>query len=273
VPKPTTTAPDDGSSDESSAVPTYWEPLLGAPAGQLNYVTCGGSSRNAVQFPPDPRHDPPVLPSARWFGLGRAQTADAQREGTFERPLVTPNTGGKYESFTDAADSLMATDSLLGGDEEEDQDVEAHKFWVQLSGEQEERVHGGYKQRWQRPAGQLLISIQLVPEAELCNLEAGKGRSAPNAHPKLPKPVGRLRFTLNPFSMVHQFLGDKLCAYLLCALAVVLILLLMYYMLPVILANGVTAALAAVFSHGGTLVAIGVLVGVPCVAFCCVSKG
>ena len=45
------------------------------------------------------------------------------------------------------------------------------------------------------------------------NLEerpAGFGRSDPNSNPTLPKPTGRLKFTLNPFSLFFGLLGPKL---------------------------------------------------------------
>ena len=50
----------------------------------------------------------------------------------------------------------------------------------------------------------------LTHKAEL-NKVAG-GRSEPNNNPFLPPPVGRLKFTLNPFVMGSQLCGPKLCA-------------------------------------------------------------
>jgi len=262
---------EDDASPFQRAKPTYWEPLMGAPKRQLNYVTSNSTRDNVVEYTPDPRDDSAGVPlgGRGWNPFSRSKTADGWPE-TFEKPLIAINAGGKYDSFTDAADSVLSRDGLLG--EEDEQEVEAHKLWVQLTGEKEVLVHG-HNQRWKRPAGQLLISLQLVPVAEVPNLPAGAGRSAPNTHPKLPKPVGRLRFTLNPFSMIHQFLGDKLCAYLVCGLTIAVIVLLMYYMLPVLLANGITSVVSSLFNHG-FIVAIAIFVGVPCLlVFCGCSLG
>jgi hypothetical protein len=162
--------------------------------------------------------------------------------------------GYAVHTFTDAADSVLAGDAF-GADEDEDE-MQPHKFWVQLSGEKEVAVPGRPdKVRWKRPAGQLLISVQLVPAAEAKLYPAGNGRSAPNQHPKLPRPVGRLRFTLNPFALVHQFLGDKLCAYLVCALALLACVLIAYYMIPAVLANLFTTVLfEKLFSQTGIII-------------------
>ena len=86
----------------------------------------------------------------------------------------------------------------------------------------------------------LLLSMQLVPEAEVESLPAGHGRAEPNSNPKLPKPVGRLRFTLNPFSMCLSLLGPKFCRRLSCVLLAAVGVLMVYYMIPVVVANVLT---------------------------------
>jgi hypothetical protein len=65
-------------------------------------------------------------------------------------------------------------------------------------------------------AGQVLLSIELMPVAVAEQRPAGLGRSAPNAYPELPKPVGRLEYSLNPYSMGKQILGPALCHNILC---------------------------------------------------------
>ena len=37
----------------------------------------------------------------------------------------------------------------------------------------------------------------------------GKGRDEPNMNPYLPPPVGRIKFSLNPFTMLNQLTGPK----------------------------------------------------------------
>ena len=255
--------PPDASLMGEERLATFWEPLLGAPRGSLNYETSLDSAgrrtyTNRVEYEPDPREE--LAPGQReqrsWlscFGKRLAVRSRGSTKGS-TKPLVEMFTGGKYDSFTDAADSVLAGDAF-GADEDEDE-MQAHKFWVQLSGEKEVAVPGRTdKVRWKRPAGQLLISVQLVPAAEAKLCPAGNGRSAPNQHPKLPRPVGRLRFTLNPFALVHQFLGDKLCAYLVCALALVACVLVAYYMIPAVLANLFTTVLfEKLFSQTGIII-------------------
>jgi hypothetical protein len=90
----------------------------------------------------------------------------------------------------------------------------------------------------------VLLSIQLVPEEQIKALPAGKGRSSPNTNPELPKPVGRLQFTLNPFKMMLQMVGPKYCNKLkkvfCCCFCTIFCVLLVYYMFPVVLGNWIT---------------------------------
>ena len=76
-------------------------------------------------------------------------------------------------------------------------------------------------------------------------LPAGKGRSEPNKNPTLPKPVGRLKFSINPFRMLFRLLGPKYCAKLgktcCCAICIVISVLICYYMVPVVFANIITS--------------------------------
>ena len=53
----------------------------------------------------------------------------------------------------------------------------------------------------------------------------------------MPKPTGRLKFTLNPFSMFYQLLGPKLCARLSGFLCCLVCILLAYYITPVVAGN------------------------------------
>jgi len=62
------------------------------------------------------------------------------------------------------------------------------------------------------PQGKLRISLEIMNEVTASQLPAGIGRSDPNQNPYLPKPEGRLIWSLNPFTMLRQLLGDKLCA-------------------------------------------------------------
>jgi len=64
--------------------------------------------------------------------------------------------------------------------------------------------------------GMLQVSMELMTKEEAAKFPAGLGRGDPNMNPYLPEPEGRFRWSLNPFSMLKQLLGDKLF-YKLCA--------------------------------------------------------
>ena len=57
----------------------------------------------------------------------------------------------------------------------------------------------------------LEISIELLHSTEAKKFPAGLGRGDPNANPFLPPPEGRFRWTWNPFEILRQILGNKLC--------------------------------------------------------------
>ena len=121
-----------------------------------------------------------------------------------------PNVSQGVESFQDVVEGLLAKEPLLG---EEDEDLKEAKFWWPLMRPPASRAEGddyGMGADERHPPW-LLVSVQLVPESKLEELPAGHGRSEPNTNPVLPKPVGRLKFTLNPFKMFLQLLGPKLC--------------------------------------------------------------
>jgi len=153
-------------------------------------------------------------------------------------PEKRPRTQQEEESripglgrLRELAASIIEQQPLL---EEEDPELEAAKFWLPV------RKRGKNAQQ-----GKVLLSIQLVPAEEAERLPAGKGRREPNTNPTLPKPVGRLKFTLNPFKMLSRLVGPKYCkklmGYCCCLFCVVLTVLLVYYMTPVVFGNVITA--------------------------------
>jgi len=150
----------------------------------------------------------------------------------------------RLERYDDQKQSLFAmlsqlSEGLRGGSQTAanvlypDPEVERSKLWVPL-----ESLDGQF-------AGRVLVSIQLVPEKDLERLQCGEGRDEPNQHPALPQPVGRLFFTLNPFSLLYQFLGPKNCRLLYgicCALcSCILCVLFLYLFFPTVFGNLVTA--------------------------------
>ena len=129
--------------------------------------------------------------------------------------------------------SSIVSKSNDGGALNVDPVVEHSKLWLPL-----ETPEG-------KGAGRLLVSCQLVPAKLVEKLEAGEGRSDPNQNPALPPPVGRLFFTLNPFSLLYQFLGPKNCRTLqICCCQIiccVLCIAVSYFFIPGAIANVVTA--------------------------------
>jgi hypothetical protein len=64
--------------------------------------------------------------------------------------------------------------------------------------------------------GKVLLSIELLPGEMAKKRPAGFGRSEPNANPYLPPPTGRMKFSLNPFYVLEECLGPKLCRRIMC---------------------------------------------------------
>ncbi|KAH9070578.1 hypothetical protein Ae201684P_002935 [Aphanomyces euteiches] len=64
--------------------------------------------------------------------------------------------------------------------------------------------------------GKLGVCLHIVPEAEYIATPVGSGREEPNINPYLPPPVGRIRFSTNPFTMLKELLGPEMCGKLAC---------------------------------------------------------
>jgi len=80
--------------------------------------------------------------------------------------------------------------------------------------------------------GEVAISVSIIPKNMADSNPAGFGRKEPNNDPYLPEPQGRLKFTLNPFSMGTQLFGPALCARIACCLCCVFGVLLTYFIAP-----------------------------------------
>ena len=105
--------------------------------------------------------------------------------------------------------------------EVKDEDPDGVKFWVQLE-------KNGKK------GGRVLCSIEVVPQWYADLHPVGKGRDEPNMNPYLPPPVGRIKFSLNPFTMLNQLTGPKFRkkCYMICCSAICFIYLI--FMIPYI---------------------------------------
>ncbi|CAG9316505.1 unnamed protein product [Blepharisma stoltei] len=91
---------------------------------------------------------------------------------------------------------------------------ENEKFWVNCKKRGKE---GGFED-----GGKVLISFELVPEMRAQACPVGEGRNEPNVDPKLPPPIGRFEWSLNPLKMISQLCGPefkmKICLAICCAL-------------------------------------------------------
>ena len=166
-----------------------------------------------------------MLPLDGW--LRRLYRRGAMRRQYFDPGSVAeavPNNGVSLDTLSEVAQTLLSDRQALLGSER-DEELEAAKFWLPLANSAREA------------RGALLVSLELVPASDARWWPAGHGRSEPNANPHLPKPVGRLSWTLNPCAMLFRLLGPKMCRQLTGALCCVGGLFLLVLVLPTWLGN------------------------------------
>ena len=82
------------------------------------------------------------------------------------------------------------------------------------------------------PMGQICYSVQIWPKEKAVLMPVGSGRNEPNTNPFLPPPVGRLKFSWNPFVLGSQLCGPKLCAYFTCCIICAAFIVLMIFCQP-----------------------------------------
>lgn len=112
---------------------------------------------------------------------------------------------------------------------------EIPKFWVEFKSFDK----NGKESR----AGRVQISFELVPIERAKACPVGDGRSEPNIDPPLPKPDGRMEWSMNPMKMMGQVCGPdvrtRFCMWISLALCVIMLIL----MFPMIVTNAVTTAI------------------------------
>jgi len=84
------------------------------------------------------------------------------------------------------------------------------------------------------PMGSVAISVEIWPQERADADPVGSGRNEPNHNPFLPPPVGRIKFSLNPFVMGSELLGPVLCGKITCCLMCVAVMLLLIFCQPVL---------------------------------------
>ena len=84
------------------------------------------------------------------------------------------------------------------------------------------------------PMGSVAISVEIWPQERADADPVGSGRNDPNHSPFLPPPVGRIKFSLNPFVMGSELLGPVLCGKITCCLFCIAAVLLLIFCQPVL---------------------------------------
>ena len=82
------------------------------------------------------------------------------------------------------------------------------------------------------PRGQLCVNIQLWPKDKAIVMPVGARRDEPNTNPYLPPPVGRLKWSWNPFVLGSQLCGPWICAQVFCCLISITFVVLMIFCQP-----------------------------------------
>ena len=119
-------------------------------------------------------------------------------------------------------DSLPREKRNLSNIEFVKEDDEINKFWIQL-------------EKQGKKGGRVLCSLEIVPKwyAELHPV--GKGREEPNMNPYLPPPVGRIKFTLNPFKILNQLTGPKFRKKFYCIICVGCLIIYLIFLIPYVI--------------------------------------
>ena len=106
------------------------------------------------------------------------------------------------------------------------------KFWLQLMNKD--------KSGQDVKVGQVRMSVEVLPWGQALAIVNGEGRSEPNVEPRLPKPLGRFEFTINPFKLFNQMVGPRIrkrvyacCCGLICCLII-------FMSIPVMMADMVS---------------------------------
>ena len=94
-----------------------------------------------------------------------------------------------------------------------------------------------------KSAGRLLMSAEILTEAKALACENGEGRSEPNIEPNLPEPEGRVKFTMNPFALIGQMIGNDLKRKIMCYIICGLCLFLFVMILPMLFSNTIAIVL------------------------------
>jgi Ca2+-dependent lipid-binding protein len=118
--------------------------------------------------------------------------------------------------------SLPREKQVLSNIEFVKEDDNLNKFWIQL-------------EKQGKKEGRVLCSLEIVPKwyAELHPV--GKGREEPNMNPYLPPPVGRIKFTMNPFKLLNQLTGPKFRKKCYCIVCITCLIIYLIILIPYVI--------------------------------------
>ena len=111
---------------------------------------------------------------------------------------------------------------------------EPRQFWVNLEGKKD-----GQK----CTMGKLKLQIDILPKKEAELNPVGEAQGEPNVNPYLPKPFGRIEFSMNPFKMLAQLVGPAFRRKVYCICCCIICCALCVMMAPMIFSNIVSTAL------------------------------
>jgi hypothetical protein len=119
------------------------------------------------------------------------------------------------------------------GDKPMEWDEDGESFWMPMNAKNNkgELENNGY----------VRIRIDLTTMEWAEKNKIGSGRDDPNVEPYLPPPIGRLRFTLNPWEMYKQLIGEamrrKIAIWCCIFIGSALCVLILYYLVPIVIGN------------------------------------
>lgn len=107
---------------------------------------------------------------------------------------------------------------------------DGRKFWVDFMGKEEGSKELVFM-------GRLQMSVDIIPKKDALANPVGEAQSEPNINPFLPKPTGRIEFSMNPLKMLSQLVGPALRRKLYCYCCIILCCALCIMMAPMIFSN------------------------------------
>jgi len=90
------------------------------------------------------------------------------------------------------------------------------------------------------------IQVDVLPVAEALKNKVGEAREEPNVNPYLPKPEGRLEFSLNPLKMLEQLVGPGFRAKMYTFICIALCITICIMLIPMVASDIVSKSIFAI---------------------------